>query len=345
MAEPGPALSAFVTAQGLRPDCLDYVLNGVEVTLEANAGASELARLTAVCEQNPLNPVVQIGRGMLLERLGRRSEAIDALEVTTELAPGELVPLRFLGNLLARSSKASQAEQVLRRVCAMDPDNPQARNDHAAILMRLHRHAEARTILLEILGSRGPNTTVLCNLANATACVGKQDEAVGFARQAIALDSHAMLPRRTLCNTLPYQDGITGAELLSALRDCSAVLPRLPQAPLLNNPDPDRPLVVGLLSGSLRSHPVGWLTVAGIETLDPEQFSIVCLAQNTAPEDPIARRYRAAARDWFEIDCLSDAALTDAGPRAGDRHPDRPRAAMATPPAWRPAPTGWRRCR
>ena len=88
------------------------------------------------------------------------------------------------------------------------------------------------------------------------------------------------------------------------------VLPRLPQPPLRNNPDPNRPLVVGLLSGSLRSHPVGWLTVAGIETLDPSQFAVVCLAQNSAPEDPIARRYRAASRDWFDVDSLSDAALT-----------------------------------
>ena len=119
-----------------------------------------------------------------------------------------------------------------------------------------------------------------------------------------------MLARRALCNTLPYRDGTSGAELLSAMRDCSAVLARSPQPPLRNSPDPDRPLVVGLLSGTLRSHPVGWLTVAGIETLDPDQFSVVCLVQNAAPEEPIARRYRAAARDWIEVDGLDDAALT-----------------------------------
>ena len=68
--------------------------------------------------------------------------------------------------------------------------------------------------------------------------------------------------------------------------------------------------MVGLLSGTLRSHPVGWLTVAGIEALDPDQFSVVCLTQNAAPDDPIARRYRTAAREWIEIDGLSDVAVT-----------------------------------
>ena len=54
---------------------------------------------------------------------------------------------------------------------------------------------------------------------------------------------------------------------------------------------------------------MGWLTVAGIETLDPARFAVVCLVQNAAPTDAIARRFRAAARDWIEIDALEDVAL------------------------------------
>lgn len=311
---PGLALSAFITAQRLRPDCLDYVLNSVEVTMtpgdRAERGDAELARLTVASEQNPLNPVLHLGRGMLLERMGRRSDAIDALETASTLAPDELKPLWHLSVVLARSSRVRQAEQVLRRVSVLDPHNAQVSNDHAAVLMRLHRHAEARAILLSVLDTHGPHTPILCNLANATVCVGLQDEAVALARRAVSLDPDAVLPRRALCNTLPYRDRTSGAELLAAMKDCSAALPRTPQPPLTNTKDPHRKLVVGLLSGTLRSHPVGWLTVAGIETLDPDQFSIVCLVQNAAPEDPIARRYHVVARDWIEVDGLSDAALT-----------------------------------
>ena len=304
------ALSAFVTAQRLRPDCLDYVLNGVDVTPDANEGDAELARLSVACEQAPLNPAIQVGRGMLLDRLGRRAEAIDALEVAIELAPDSLTPLRLLGGVLSRSSQVSRAEQVLRRVSALDPANPQVANDHAVVLMRLHRHAEARTILQDILTRLGPHNSVLCNLANATACVGEQDEAVAIAHRAIEADPSAVLPRRALCNVLPYRDGTAGAELLAAMRDCGARLPRSPQPPCRNDPDPDRPLVVGLLSGTLRSHPVGWLTVAGVEALDPDRFNLICLTQNAAPEDPMARRYRTAAREWIDIDGLNDTALT-----------------------------------
>jgi protein O-GlcNAc transferase len=310
--KPGLAMSAFVRAQDLQPDCLDYVLNGVDVTEEAGETDAELARLTVACDQNPLNLAQQIGRGMLLERIGQRSSAIEALEAATELAPDQVAPLRFLANILANSSRTRQAEVVLRRLVTMDPDSMQAANALATVLMRMVQHAEARTILLDLLQRHGPQTLLLCNLTVATFSLGLQDEALELANRAIRLDPQAVLPWRVLCNALPYHDRTTGASMLSAMRQCSAVLPRIPQPPLTNTAEPDRPIVVGLLSGSFKSHPVGWLTVAGIETLDPAQFSVICLAQGTLPTDAMCQRFRAVASEWVETECMTDAALVDA---------------------------------
>jgi protein O-GlcNAc transferase len=310
--KPSLAMSAFVRAQGLQPDCLDYVLNGVDVTEEAGETEAELARLTVACDQNPLNLAQQIGRGMLLERSGQRASAIEALEAATELAPDQVAPLRLLANILANSSRTGQAEVVLRRLITMDPDSMQAANALATVLMRVVQHAEARTILLDLVQRHGPQTLLLCNLTVATFSLGSQDEALELANRAISLDPEAVLPRRALCSALPYHDRTTGASMLSAMRECSAALPRIPQPPLTNIAEPDRPLVVGLLSGSFKSHPVGWLTVAGIETLDPDQFSVICLAQATLPTDAMCRRFRAAASEWVETECLTDAAVVDA---------------------------------
>ena len=46
----------------------------------------------------------------------------------------------------------------------------------------------------------------------------------------------------------------------------------------MNDPAPDRRLRIGLLSGSMRTHPVGWLTIAGFENLDPAQQTLIGLA-------------------------------------------------------------------
>ncbi|HEX2940159.1 MAG TPA: tetratricopeptide repeat protein [Rhodopila sp.] len=311
------ALVAFRTARRLQPRDVSYGVNVVDAAVLAEDAEVESERLEHACAQDPLNPAYQAARGMLLDRMGRRAAAIEALEAACALAPEAIAPMRLLGGLLARSSQAARAETVLRQVAERCPDSAQARNDHAAILMRVHRHAEARAILQDTLDRHGPDAAIMCNLANATACVGLQAEAVALARQAIALQPDALLPLRALCNTLPYLHGTSGQALLAAMRACSAAVPRTPQPPLCNDPDPDRPLTIGLLSGSLRTHPVGWLTVAGIECLNPDSFSIVCLAQNTAPHDPIARRYRAAASAWVEVDSLNDDALVAAA-RAQD---------------------------
>ena len=317
MGDAETALTAFVRAQTLRPSVAAYWVNGADVSLEAGVADAELARLAVACEQHPLNPAVHIGLGMLLDRLGRRAEAIDALEAATELAPDSPGPLMLLAAVLSRTSRTKQAEAMLRRLSAMDLGNVAVQNDHAAVLMRLHRHPEARALLLDVLDRSEQTVVLLSNLANATACVGLQEEAVAVAHRAVGLDPSAVLPRRVLCNTLAYRDGVTGEELLAAMRDCSAVLPRTRLPPLTNRIDPDRHLTVGLLSGTLRAHPVGWLTVAGIETLDPESFSVVCLSQQTVPDDPFARRYRAAARDWVDIDGMSDVALAEAARARG----------------------------
>ena len=69
--------------------------------------------------------------------------AIDALEVASILAPDAALAVMFLGGVLARSSRSRDAEKALRRALELE-DTPRIRNDLAAVLMRMHRHAEAR---------------------------------------------------------------------------------------------------------------------------------------------------------------------------------------------------------
>ncbi len=302
------AESAFAEAQRLSPQMLDYALHHVEA---ACAGGSEemlLAWLDVAAVDDPLNPVLPAARGVLLARLGRRSEAIDALEAATALAPDAKLLVALLGEALTYSDRLPEAEAVLRHAIELDPDNQQLCNALATVLFQMHRHAEARAELLGSIERNGEHVNELCNLTNATNCMGMQEEAVELARRAIALAPDASLPRRVLCNTLPYRDGITGTELLAALKDASDRLTRASLPPFANAADPERPLVVGLLSGSFRTHPVGWLTITGLEALDPASFTVVCLAKNGI-HDWIARRFRTLASQWHDVDALNDKAL------------------------------------
>ena len=307
--QPGPALSGIIRAQALDPHSVQYVLAGVEIAVQAEETAAELARLELWCNEDPLNHVPLTGRGLLLDHLGRRDDAIDAIEAATVIAPDEPAPIALLGGVLARTTRLVRAELALRRASELDPNNTSTKNDLAAILMKLHRHAEARSLLLALEESFGPHPSILCNLANSTVYVGLQEEAVKVAERAIAADPEGSLPRRTMCNVLPYRDQTTAMDLLAAYRNCASVLSHAPMPPFKNRREPERKLTVGLLSGSFRCHPVGWLTIAGIEALDPDGFDVICLTRQMAHDDSITTRFRSMSKEWLEVDRMSDAEL------------------------------------
>jgi protein O-GlcNAc transferase len=249
--------------------------------------------------------VRHIAIGVLLEHIGHRAAAIEAYETAVALAPDDPIPAVHLGEVLVRSTCLHDGEIALRRAVELDPANVKLRNDHAATLMRMHRHGEARALLQSAIDEYGNDWQILCNLANTTCCLGLQTDAVALARRAIGRAPDALNARRSHLCSLVYQDGVPGADILAAACACAERTPRGEVPVLANTVAPDRPLVIGLLSGNLKTHPVGWLTIAGLEALDPAAFTIVALAHNTW-SDVIARRFRAVAHEWHDIAALSD---------------------------------------
>ncbi|MBW4090799.1 MAG: hypothetical protein HIU82_06795 [Proteobacteria bacterium] len=307
------AETAFAEASARAPLRLDYALQRAEASARAGTAEAELARLAQKSDADPLNPIPLAATGLLLERSARREEAIEALEAAAALAPDSAAIARLHAGLLARTPRVAAAEAALAHAVALDPTDRALRNDHAAVLMRMHRHAEACAILQDVLDEGGPDANVMCNLANATVSLGLHAEALALVRAAVALAPDAVLAHRTLANTLPYCPGHDGLGVgAGAVRDAlvatSARLPRGPVPEFANTPDPGRKLRLGLLSGTLKTHPVGWLTVAGFETLDPAAFAVIALAPPPGT-DPIARRFAALAAEWHDTTGLTDASL------------------------------------
>jgi predicted O-linked N-acetylglucosamine transferase (SPINDLY family) len=117
----------------------------------------------------------------------------------------------------------------------------------------------------------------------------------------VALEPDSALAWRAMANVLAYHPDATAAGLLDALRRIGAALPRVAPFPAVAAREPERRLRVGLLSATLKTHPVGWLTIAGFETLDPAAFELVALGPAHA-DDALQRRFRAAAAEWHAVD-------------------------------------------
>jgi protein O-GlcNAc transferase len=302
------AESAFAEAQRLLPDSIDIAVRRAEAAALAGSAAEELARLDLASLDDPANIALLTARGVLLGKLGQRDEAVDVLEAAVALAPDALVPTVALANALTVSSRAKHAVDVLRRAVALSPDDANLRNNLAATLVRIYRYDEGREMLEALIAERGPQLNFLCNLTNALVSLGLQDEGVVRARQAVSLHPTGHLAWRALGNALAYHPDVTGQALLEVYRGVGRTMPRTAPALFANKPDPERKLRLGLLSATLKTHPVGWLTVAGFEALDPDAFEMVCFGQPES-SDPIQRRFRAIATDWHVVDTEERTAL------------------------------------
>jgi predicted O-linked N-acetylglucosamine transferase (SPINDLY family) len=69
-------------------------------------------------------------------------------------------------------------------------------------------------------------------------------------------------------------------------------------------------LRIGLLSATLKTHPVGWLTIAAFEGLDHNRFELVCFGQ-TPSADAMQRRFAALAAEWHEVTGLPPARVAE----------------------------------
>ena len=308
--DPSEAEAAFGQAQRLAPGDFGIAMRRGEASFAAGATTAELARLELMALENPLDIVALVARGALLSRSGQREGAIQVLEAALELAPDEPEAVIALAQALIGANQVSQAVPVLRRAVTLKPDDINLRNNLAAALVRAHRYTEAREILEALISEHGEQPSFLCNLTNALVSMGLQDDAMAIATRAVERAPEMHLAWRTMCNVLAYHPSVTGPAMLAALRQAGETIARGPAAALSRPPDPRRRLRVGLLSSTLKTHPVGWLTVAGFETLNPADFQLICIGQADS-DDLIQRRFRAAAAEWHVADGIEPLALAN----------------------------------
>jgi protein O-GlcNAc transferase len=69
-------------------------------------------------------------------------------------------------------------------------------------------------------------------------------------------------------------------------------------------------LRIGLLSARFCRHAVGFLTLAGLENVDPAKIEFILYA-NGSPEDDYTKRFKALASAWHDITDLTDAAAAE----------------------------------
>jgi protein O-GlcNAc transferase len=201
----------------------------------------------------------------------------------------------------------------LQRAVALNPLDALAHSNLGNGLMRLGRFAEAVQHHEQATRLAPEQIIVHTNLAHALKASGRPKDALIALKNALALDADRLdLHSQTLFLRQYELDSVSDPNLQDAVHfGRLAARQATARTEWPNARRPGKRLRVGLLSGDLREHPVGYFIESVLVALaadQGEQIEVFAYA-TTQASDALADRLRACCSVWREVANLSDGEL------------------------------------
>ena len=255
--------------------------------------------------------------GLVCMALGRLDAAVESFGRALALNPNLAWGHCNLGNALQAQGKPEAAIASYRRALAIDPRHAESHSNLGNVLKDRADLEGALASYRNALSLRPDDAAMHVALGSAQQAQGELDAAIASFRKALSLDRDRADARSGLLFTMNvHPASLPGERLAEARRFGSALTAR--SRPVRHwNVDPadraagrTRPLRIGLVSGDLRAHPVGFFVESILGQLDRSRFELV--AYPTLPhEDELTARIRPRFGAWNSIARLNDEAAAN----------------------------------
>ncbi len=252
--------------------------------------------------------------GLLLTQCGQSAQAVVQLERAVALEPRSAAYRNNLGNALAGMGKHREAAAQFEQAIAAEPSYFRAFLGLALARMVLLDSAAAAEACRRGLAIRPDWPEMIACAAAAFEAADQLDEALACVQQALSRDRSNPILRAKLAFLLNYpaRDRDT---VFAAHRAYHDEIVRAAQDPPRLDADPDRPLRIGILSGDLRTHSVGYFAEAIFRTRRADDVLVAFSTLPTGSSDSMRARFQSLASAWVECPILDDDGL-DAAIRA-----------------------------
>jgi len=289
----------------------------------------------------PQHPFAYSNLGKLLQELRLLDEAEAAFGQAIRLGP-RLAPLYVnLGGILNARQQHQAAEAACRRAIELDPGYPQAWSNLGAALLGSLRFEAAETACRKALELDPACAEAWSNLSAVLLEQFRLDDAESACRKAMALDpgsahAHDVLGRilvqrwdypmavrafdaalerdpddlAVLSNkifSLNYMPDSSPGAMIAAARqfDRAAHLGVAPFDSWDCSAERDRRLRIGMVSGDLRRHPVGYFLKGPLAKIDQTHFELFAYS-NQPHGDDLTAELRQHFLGWSEVAGTSD---------------------------------------
>jgi protein O-GlcNAc transferase len=210
------------------------------------------------------------------------------------------------GNLLLADGKLDQAIAAYCRAVALQPDFAEAHTNLGMALSKNGNPASAAASYLRALEIAPDSAPAHNNLGCALILLGQLSAALHHYKQAIAIDPAGASAYANLLLALQYVPGVSSTLIAEASRRWAAAIRRRPRrSPWPNQPDIERRIRLGYVSGDFRSHPVAYFIESVLAAHDRDAVEIFCYSNVIAP-DETTDRIAVIVDHWQSIAALED---------------------------------------
>lgn len=249
--------------------------------------------------------------GNALKDLRQLDAAAACYRRAIEIAPHYVEAHNNLGLALRDLGQIGDAVACYRRALEIKPDFAEAHGNLGLALQDLGQLEQAVTSYRRALEIKPGWAEAHSGLGAALQELGQLEDAVACYRRALEIKPDLVDTLGSLLFIYNYlADQSTSTLLAEARRFGSLAAGKSrPYANWSNPAEPHRRLRVGLVSGDLRNHPVGYFVEGMLAALgsDPAApLEIVAYASHVRSDD-LTRRVKALCHEWYSVVGLSDA--------------------------------------
>jgi predicted O-linked N-acetylglucosamine transferase (SPINDLY family) len=283
-------------------------------------------------------------RAMAMQSAGQRAQAIELVRVHLRLRPKDADAISLMGVLLQGAGELEESERWLRRAIALSPNNAAAHNNLGVTLSYAGRREEALAAWQHATRIHPKYPLPWISLTSTYAQLNRADAGIDAGRRAIELAPDAPAAYSNLAFALG-QAGQVG-EAIAVARRAIELMPNEPRLyssflGMINYvsrsrdevfahhrsfgaacavrkaaagaaPDPTRPIRLGILSGDLRDHSVGFFAESLLEHRPPDVEAVAFVSSMHPASDAAWGRIRSRFDRVVDAWTLSDAALDEA---------------------------------
>ena len=248
--------------------------------------------------------------GAALKDLGQLDEAVASYRRALEIKPDNAEAHNNLGATLQNLGRFDDAVASYRRALEINPDNAEAHNNLGTTLQNLGRLDDAVANYHRALEIRPAYAMAHSNLGNYLKDLGRLDDAVASYRRALEIKPDYAEAHSNLLLIHNYQSDEPAVMLLEEARRFGDLVARQasPYTDWHNVAQSGRCLRVGLVSGDLRGHPVGYFLESVLAALNTQAASrLEFFAYSSySYRDAVTDRIKACCRGWHSVVGQSD---------------------------------------